>query len=76
MAQAFAGYAALPPEAGADWWIILGVHAQAIPEQVEEAFRRLARQAHPDVGGNPHEMARLNTARDAYYAARRELQGA
>jgi len=75
MAQAFAGYAALPPEAGADWWIILGVHAQALPEQVEEAFRRLAREAHPDVGGDAHRMARLNTARDAYYKARRELGG-
>jgi hypothetical protein len=68
-AQAFAGYAALPPEAGADWWLILGVTAAAAPEQVEEAFRRLARQAHPDVGGDPAVMARLNTARDAYYKA-------
>jgi len=69
MEQAFAGYAALPPDAATDWWIILGVTPTATTRDIEEAFRAKARFAHPDRGGRPEEMARLNTARDA---ARRE----
>jgi hypothetical protein len=66
--QAFAGYAALPPTS-ADWAIVLKVSPSATEEQIEDAFRKLARTAHPDVGGSHGDMARLNEARDAALSA-------
>jgi len=67
--QAFAGYTALPPSPN-DWWIILGISRESSIGQVEDAFRRLARERHPDAGGTHDEMAKLSAARDA---ARAEL---
>ena len=61
MEQAFAGYAALPPTAE-DWWLILEVQPDASLQQAEEAYRRLAKAAHPDVGGSHDEMAKLTAA--------------
>ena len=34
------------------------------PKEVDAAFKALARQKHPDVGGTELEMAHLNRARD------------
>jgi hypothetical protein len=65
MEQAFAGYTALPPDASTDWWLVLGVTASATRDQIDEAYRRLAREAHPDAGGSHDAMSRLNAARDA-----------
>jgi hypothetical protein len=62
--QAFAGYAALPASrAEEDWRVVLGVTANATLDEVETAFRQLARDHHPDVGGSHEAMARLTTAR-------------
>jgi hypothetical protein len=69
MEQAFAGYAQLPA-AAVDWRSVLGLGATATVEEVEAAFKARARKAHPDVGGDAAEMARLNMARDL---ARAEL---
>lgn len=63
MDQAFAGYAALPASPR-DWWIVLQVTPDATSAQVDDAFRRLAKAAHPDAGGSHEQMARLNAARD------------
>ncbi len=63
MDQAFAGYAQLPPSTE-EWWAILGVDRVASVEQIESAFRALARKHHPDAGGSNQIMARLNQARD------------
>lgn len=63
MEQAFAGYTALPASPH-DWWIVLQVSQDATTAQVDDAYRRLARQSHPDVGGSHDLMARLNAARD------------
>ena len=61
--QAFAGYQALPaPE---QWWQVLEVAQNADRATIEGAYRRLARTAHPDTGGNHAAMSRLNAARDA-----------
>jgi len=70
--QAFAGYAALPPQASADWRIVLGFAAGAVLSRalVDERFRERARAAHPDAGGSHNDMARLTEARAA---AHREL---
>lgn len=67
--QAFAGYTALPPSAD-DWRAVFGLNGGATLDAVEAKYRELARTCHPDVGGDPLQMARLNTARDA---ARKEL---
>ena len=65
--RAFAGFAALPP-ASHDWRKILGdLHSV---EEVKRRYRELAATAHPDRGGSPHEMQRLNVA---YESAKQEL---
>ncbi len=61
--RAFTGFVALPaPEQP---FQVLGVGANATREQVEDAYRRLAMKHHPDRGGDPAEMARINAARDS-----------
>ena len=61
--EAFTGFTALPmPE---QWFEVLGVSVHASREEIEAAYRRLAMQHHPDRGGDGHEMARVNAARDA-----------
>ena len=60
--QTFKGFAALPaPE---QWWQVLGVGMQATAAEINEAYRKKARTAHPDTGGSEADMARLNAARD------------
>jgi hypothetical protein len=60
--RAFTGFVALPaPE---QWFTILGVSAHASKDEIEDAYRRLAMKHHPDRGGDPNEMARINSARD------------
>lgn len=66
--RAFTGFTALPaPE---QWFQVLGVSANATRAEIDEAYRRLAAKHHPDRGGDPHEMARINTARDRGYEER------
>ncbi|WP_339913198.1 molecular chaperone DnaJ [uncultured Brevundimonas sp.] len=43
---------------------LLGVPADATPEQVQAAWRRLMARAHPDQGGSEGLAAQLNAARD------------
>lgn len=64
--QALAGYLALPPAASA--WEILGLQRGASAEEVNRAFRELARTAHPDQGGTHEQMARLTAARQELLA--------
>lgn len=66
LAAAFTGFTALPPPG--NWRTVLGNPTSI--EELDKNYRVLARLAHPDVGGNDAEMAKLNQARDA---ARREL---
>lgn len=67
--QAFAGYAALPPSAE-DWRTVFGLVGTPMRAAVEARYLELAKQHHPDRGGDPAMMAKLNAAREA---ARREL---
>lgn len=64
--QAFAGYAALPPAGHIDWRAVLQLHRaeQVSRADVEQAFKRLAFDRHPDRGGSDSMMADLNLARD------------
>lgn len=43
---------------------ILGVGPQATRAEIEEAYRRLMRRAHPDQGGTTGLAAQLNAARE------------
>jgi hypothetical protein len=64
--QAFTGYAALPaPATAAEWWRVLNLSSSATLDQVEDAFRRLALEHHPDRGGDHETMTKLLDARDA-----------
>ena len=68
MEQAFAGYLALPP-AAEEWWLILGVDPDASAAEIDAAYKRLARETHPDTGGSDAAMATLNQARAAARSA-------
>ena len=60
--------APVPASAGmsrADAAAILGVAQDATAEEVQAAYRRLARRTHPDSGGTTGLAAQLNAARDA-----------
>lgn len=43
---------------------ILGVEADAGPEEIQAAYTRLMRRTHPDAGGSAGLAAQLNAARD------------
>ena len=43
---------------------ILGVGADASEDEIQEAYTRLMRRAHPDAGGTTGLAAQLNAARD------------
>ncbi len=65
--RAFTGFAALPPASSEDdWRTVLKLSGMAVnASDVEERYRELAKQAHPDSGGDHDAMVRLNKARDA-----------
>lgn len=66
--RVFRGFAALPARSGRTWREVLGIMPTAFnihPDVINEAYRQLAKQMHPDLGGSDGEMAELNAARDA-----------
>ena len=67
--RAFQGFKALPAS-GDDWRTVLGIAGSPDLGAVKQKYRQLAAAAHPDQGGNPHEMSRINQAFDA---AKKEL---
>lgn len=67
MERAFTGFAALPsPDQKRHWSVILGVSPTATKEEVETAYKALAKRWHPDVAGEDGAsvMAEINYARD------------
>jgi hypothetical protein len=64
--RAFEGFAALPaPKAKRKWWDVLEVSPSSPRYVIEQNFKRLARDWHPDKhGGSSERMSELNVARD------------
>lgn len=64
LAQAFAGYRALPAMgAPKPWWEVLALpEPPARIETVETKWRDLIRRHHPDAGGDGNQAAELNAA--------------
>ncbi|MGB7589162.1 MAG: DnaJ domain-containing protein [Solirubrobacterales bacterium] len=51
----------------ADYYEVLGVHRDASPAEVKSAFRRLARELHPDVNSHdPEAEEKFKAAAEAY----------
>lgn len=61
--QLFRGYEALPETTTRSWWQVLQVERSATVQDIEQAFRRLAKERHPDAGGSQDLMSELNEAR-------------
>lgn len=65
----FQGFKALPPPPGEKpkrpWWAVLGFNTfdDITPVMIEERFKMLAKERHPDAGGTAEAMAELNEAR-------------
>ena len=50
-----------------DYYSILGISKTASPEEIKQAFRKLARKYHPDVNpGNKQAEARFKEINEAY----------
>jgi molecular chaperone DnaJ len=49
-----------------DYYAVLGVRRNATPEQIKRAYRRLARELHPDVNGDPGAQERFKQVTAAY----------
>jgi len=52
-------------------WHVFGLEpSNATADDIKDAFRRLAKEHHPDVGGDPRVMERLQKMRDSLLAFR------
>ena len=50
-----------------DYYAVLGLEPDAPPDEIKRAFRRLAREHHPDAtGGNPESEQRYKEISEAY----------
>lgn len=59
------GFQALPAPGRTPWWQVLEVQQGASVAEIEAAYKRLARDRHPDRPGGSHDMmADLNRARE------------
>lgn len=66
MERAFSGFKQLNAEnEGMSWWGTLQVDAHASAAEIDAAYKKLAKFAHPDMpGGSEAAMGALNVARD------------
>jgi hypothetical protein len=69
--QAFAGYAALPEKSGPSCWETLGIQIDSPEQVIMDAYRRKAREAHPDNGGSHEAFIAVTQAKDIALATMR-----
>lgn len=69
--QAFAGYAALPEKSGPNCWETLGIPIDSPEQIIMDAYRRKAREAHPDNGGSHEAFISITQAKDIALATMR-----
>lgn len=62
--QAFAGYDALPAPRTA-WWEVLGVPKNASRDEIQAAYRKAAKETHPDAGGSEDAFLKVQAAWEA-----------
>lgn len=72
MEAAFTGFTALPApgQTSRNWRDVLGVGPDASRQQIDDAYKRLRSQHHPDKGGSAEQF---NEVQKAYEQAQREL---
>jgi DnaJ-domain-containing protein 1 len=63
--QAFAGYAALPDPNTLEWWKVLRIKQDASNQEIRSAYLQLAKQYHPDNGGDPTMFDQVQKAYDS-----------
>jgi hypothetical protein len=70
-AQFFLGFEATPDDSvlllgdgSSAWWEVLGLERTATKADIQNAYRALARQYHPDAGGDAEMFKRLRVAYD------------
>jgi len=66
MERAFRGFKALPEQASQPWRDVLGIshEVKPTPALISERFRELAKQHHPDLGGDADKLNEVVQARD------------
>jgi hypothetical protein len=64
--QALEGFKALPADSAADWRLIFGFTPGSVPSaaELDAAYKRLAKERHPDRGGSDEAMFHLNRSHD------------
>jgi hypothetical protein len=62
--RAFKGFAQLPDPDRREWWEVLNVARTASNEEIRSAYLRLAKQYHPDAGGDAKMFDQVQKAYD------------
>lgn len=60
----FTGFKALPAPPGKSWREVLDVQGPVTAREINERWKRLAKERHPDNGGSEEGMRALNIARE------------
>lgn len=62
--RAFTGFVALEHQ-GENWWDVLQVRRDASRDAIDNAYRRMRSQHHPDKGGDVDQFQRVQRAYEA-----------
>lgn len=68
--QRYAGFKALPEQgSGRPWWVVLEVDHNASVKELQRAYRRRAKETHPDTGGSAEAFREVQDAWNQAQAA-------